>query len=214
MPRFGAVKPTRIEMRSRSIYYHIVFVMLGIGATIFPFNSTWRFAPETASLTVEGTSTVHDWTCEAGSFVAAATAKTDAASAAFQALQSVTFSMPSDALECKNRTMNRKTRNALLSDEHPEVHYQMQKSDVVSSSDDRVELSVSGTLSVAGQDRTVEMTVTATDQDDGSVLVNGSLPLKMTDFGIKPPTALLGTLKTGDEITVHFEVTASQESGA
>jgi hypothetical protein len=31
----------------------------------------------------------------------------------------------------------------------------------------------------------------------------------MTDFGIDPPTALLGTLKTRDEVTVYFDVTVS-----
>ena len=28
----------------------------------------------------------------------------------------------------------------------------------------------------------------------------------MTDYGIKPPTAIFGRLKTGDEVKVNFEL--------
>jgi hypothetical protein len=33
------------------------------------------------------------------------------------------------------------------------------------------------------------------------------VPIKMTDFGIKPPTAIFGTLRTGDEVKVNFALT-------
>jgi hypothetical protein len=34
----------------------------------------------------------------------------------------------------------------------------------------------------------------------------GALKFLMTDFGIKPPVALLGTLRTKNEVEVKFEV--------
>jgi polyisoprenoid-binding protein YceI len=34
--------------------------------------------------------------------------------------------------------------------------------------------------------------------------VSGEINLSMSDFNIVPPTAILGTLKTGDRITVSF----------
>ena len=40
----------------------------------------------------------------------------------------------------------------------------------------------------------------------GKVQFTGSYTLKMTDFSVKPPTAMFGTIKTGDEITVKFNV--------
>jgi len=41
---------------------------------------------------------------------------------------------------------------------------------------------------------------------DGTVIAKGSVPIKMTDYGIKPPTALFGRLKTGDDVKVNFEL--------
>jgi hypothetical protein len=36
----------------------------------------------------------------------------------------------------------------------------------------------------------------------------------MSDFGMKPPTAMLGTVKTGDDVTVRFEWTLGPAAGA
>ena len=49
------------------------------------------------------------------------------------------------------------------------------------------------------------MDFTATTKDvDGSVQVTGSVSMKMSEFGIEPPTAMFGTLTTGDEVTIEF----------
>jgi hypothetical protein len=34
----------------------------------------------------------------------------------------------------------------------------------------------------------------------------------MTDFGVKPPTALLGTLKTDNKVVVKFELVVGPET--
>ena len=43
-------------------------------------------------------------------------------------------------------------------------------------------------------------------QPDGSIALTGSLSLLMTDFGVEPPTAMLGMMKTADQVTVKFEL--------
>ena len=35
----------------------------------------------------------------------------------------------------------------------------------------------------------------------------GAQQVKMTDYGVDPPTALFGVLKTGDAITISFNTT-------
>jgi hypothetical protein len=44
-----------------------------------------------------------------------------------------------------------------------------------------------------------------TERRDGALVVKGQLPILMTDYGIKPPTAMLGMLKTDPKVTVSFE---------
>jgi len=61
-----------------------------------------------------------------------------------------------------------------------------------------------GRLAVAGVERDVVFAL-RTERRDDTLLVSGRLPLLMTDYGITPPKALLGMLKTDPKITVTFE---------
>jgi hypothetical protein len=39
----------------------------------------------------------------------------------------------------------------------------------------------------------------------GKLVFEGSQKIKMTDYGVAPPTALLGVLKTDDDIVLSFK---------
>jgi hypothetical protein len=39
---------------------------------------------------------------------------------------------------------------------------------------------------------------------NNNVTFTGKKTIKMTEFEVEPPTALLGTIKTGDEVTISF----------
>jgi polyisoprenoid-binding protein YceI len=61
-----------------------------------------------------------------------------------------------------------------------------------------------GVLQIAGVDREVALDIT-TERTDGVLHVQGRVQFLMTDFGIKPPTAMLGMLKTDPKVTITFE---------
>ncbi len=64
-----------------------------------------------------------------------------------------------------------------------------------------------GLLTVSGVTRTNRMPVTIQRVGRDKIKVTGSTTLKMTDFGIKPPSPALsiGLIKTGDDVTVRVE---------
>ena len=61
-----------------------------------------------------------------------------------------------------------------------------------------------GMLDVAGVRREITLDL-FTSLRDGKLLVKGTLDLLMTDFGIAPPTAMMGMLKTDPKVTIRFE---------
>jgi polyisoprenoid-binding protein YceI len=69
-----------------------------------------------------------------------------------------------------------------------------------------------GSLTIAGKENKLAMDVTANRLPDGTVKATGMVPIKMTDYGIKPPTAIFGRLKTGDEVKVNFELTVGAKA--
>ncbi|HET7711526.1 MAG TPA: YceI family protein [Thermoanaerobaculia bacterium] len=70
---------------------------------------------------------------------------------------------------------------------------------------------IAGSLTLAGITREIEVTVTAQRISRTLFRIQAMLPLKMTQFGITPPTALLGIVRASDDLTVRFNVTLEAE---
>lgn len=61
-------------------------------------------------------------------------------------------------------------------------------------------------LTIAGVQRTVKMSVTSDLMTDGTRRARGTVPILMTDFGIKPPRPWGGLLRTADRVLIQFEI--------
>ncbi|HNA42827.1 MAG TPA: YceI family protein [Saprospiraceae bacterium] len=66
-----------------------------------------------------------------------------------------------------------------------------------------------GNLTIAGTTKPVTLTATVAAKDGGILHCTGSKTFKMSEYQVEPPTFMFGTVKTGDEITVTFNVDLS-----
>ena len=62
-----------------------------------------------------------------------------------------------------------------------------------------------GMLKIAGVEREIAIDL-KTSSTPAALTITGEVPLLMTDYGIAPPKAMLGMLKTDPKITVTFDV--------
>lgn len=171
-------------------------------------NTTTRFVlTEASTLWVTGTSSLHDWQCDAAQVDGWLDAEVGETLTGIPVAE---ITVRSDALECKNGTMNKKTRNALDADKNSTIRFKLTKAEVVPGTGNVFSVKATGQLTIAGVMRPITTTVAGKVMADGQVRLTGALPITMSDYGIDPPTALLGTLKTGDDVVVHFEVHAIQ----
>lgn len=67
-------------------------------------------------------------------------------------------------------------------------------------------LLVTGDLTMAGQTQRVGVRVHADSSASTYVVWSGQKALKMTDYGMKPPTAMFGALHTADDVLVNFRM--------
>ena len=167
-------------------------------------------SPE-SKLWIEGTSNLHGWSCKATTLDAAV--ELDAAAAAQlavappKALKKVQVKVPVKSIKCGHGGMDDNLYKALKADESPDISYILATFEAApGEAKDSFTLRTVGTLTIAGKENKVSMDVVATRLSDGTVKATGVVPIKMTDFGIKPPTAIFGRLKTGDEVKVNFEL--------
>ncbi len=169
-----------------------------------------------SKLWIEGTSNLHGWSCKAEKFDAAieldAAAVADLATATPKVLKRVEVKVPVKALKCGHGGMDDNLYKALKADETPEISYILATFDAAAGEGDGFTLKTNGTLAIAGKENKLTMDVVAMRLPDGTVKATGMVPIKMTDFGIKPPTAMFGTLRTGDEVKVNFALTVGPKA--
>ncbi len=166
---------------------------------------------DSSRLYIDGTSSMHDWTCEVTEIDGSAEVRRAPNGDVTVAAAAATVSVSS--IECKNGKMNGKLRKALNAESHPVIAFRLTNAtSSVPSSEGRVALTINGKLNVAGVERDIDMPVIVSFSKDGGARFVGSLPLLMSDFGVKPPSAMLGILTTGDAITVRLDVETRAES--
>lgn len=149
---------------------------------------------------VEGTSTVRAYRCESTSVTGSAQA-TSAQLADLATVPRAEVSIPVASLDCRNGTMNGHMRKALKAEQNPTIRLRTGSVQVSPSGAAKI----SGDLTIAGQTRPVSIDGTATSED-GKVRVRGSKRLVMTDFGVQPPTLMMGTMKVAAPVTIGFDV--------
>lgn len=165
---------------------------------------------------LEGTSNMHDWEAIGdridGSVEVEAAFLEDPRSEAVTSLRDggppprVQVMIPVESLESDKRRLNRLMYDSLEAGDHPQIRYTLTSARLVDgeAEGDQVRLATEGELQVAGVTRVLEMEVLVERAAGNQLVVTGSVPLKMTDFGIDPPRALLGMLRTADELTATF----------
>ncbi len=154
-------------------------------------------------LKVEGTSTLHDWDMVSES--ATGTARITIGERQVEELHSLTFEMEVESLKSGRGRMDRNAYSTLESGNHPKITFELRR---VNGIDGRT-ISATGDLTMAGETREIDMEVTYRVRGKG-VRFSGSREITFSEFNIDAPTAMLGTVTTGNEMTISFDVTYSR----
>lgn len=169
-------------------------------------------------LWLEGTSNVKNWTCKATSMEAliaidAASADSRDNIAVSKSLRGVDVIVPVRMLKCGDRHMEANMYTALKAPELPAVSYIVADFELAPTvTDDGLTIEATGKMSIAGMERPVSMTVKTERLPDGTRRARGTVPIRMSDFGIVPPRPWFGMLRTGDKVMVQFEIFVSPQS--
>ena len=183
---------------------------------LFFFLCTFYFASGQAnfritnfSLAIKGTSNLHDWESPAKEVRASGVITFTAG--VLKSIQSLNVEIPVKTIKStKGSIMDNKTYDALKADQFPNINYKLEKVTGLNPRNGIYDVNTSGYLTIAGATNRIDMYVQGKAGADGSITFNGSKKLKMTDYKIKPPTALMGTMTTGDEVEIVFQITLKQ----
>lgn len=166
--------------------------------------------PAESRILIEGTSNVNSFTCEAAAVSGFGLLADNSGSDDVKG----EVEIPVQAFDCENRRMSRDLFEALKGERHPAIRYRLDGVRIVDENPENgaALLEAEGTLWVAGTGRSIRTRVMGDRLANGYLRATGALDFSMSDFGIDPPTAMLGLVRVRDDVTVRFEITATHDS--
>jgi len=180
--------------------FTMAFIATPQAQTIYQIN------PATAiNMKLSGTSTLHKWNMNATSFTGDAQFGFNPANASqLTSIKSLSFSLPVLNLKSNERGLDKNAYKALKSGAYKNIAYKLTTANVQPAIGNKYLVKTTGNLSIAGVTNAIDMNVYCVVNKDATITCTGSEHLKMTDYEVKPPTFMLGAMKTGDDITLDF----------
>jgi hypothetical protein len=199
------------------VYKYTPYVL--IGAVIFlcafsvmPTRAVVSLAPGAADADVKvlGTSNLHDWSMEDKDVTCSARFTYAAGKTVPTSLSAFTFTFPVHSLTSGKSGMDSKAYDAMKAKNGGTIIFTATGSTITPGTGAAFQVKSDGNLTIAGVTKAVVLSAACVVKTDGSVSCTGSNTLLMSDYQIKPPTYMLGALKTGDKLTIDFTMTVKK----
>jgi hypothetical protein len=169
-----------------------IILFLGLLPTVL-LSQSYSADLSKSKITIAGTSSLHDWE---------STVEQLQLSATVDASGSITIdgSVPVKSIKSGKSIMDGKTYDALNADEFAEI---MIKGTQLNIEENQVTGEVQVTIKGISNTYKVQSSGTITDN---TFQVNGSIDIDMTSFDIEPPTAMFGSLTTGKDVVINYQI--------
>ena len=177
----------------------LLFLLFNVSAQV-KYNKTANL-----DLTVSGTSTLHDWDMKSsqGSFEATFVLNN---TGAISSISGLSFSTPSNALKSGHDAMDKNAYKALKIDKTASINYIATSATVTPLSTADFLVKSQGKLTIAGVTLDTEISATCKINSDKTISIMGSKKISMKEFGMAPPSFMMGTIKTGNDVTLKFDL--------
>ena len=125
-------------------------------------------------------------------------------------LQNAIIELKASNFVCDNKVMTNEFYTAIKGDSFPNISVEFHEftlnQDVAIA---RYQENIASSISIllAGEKLTYNHQLSSLEVSEDELTLKGQLKVLMTEFGIKPPTAMMGMIQTGDQITIEFSIT-------
>ncbi|SHJ97416.1 YceI-like domain-containing protein [Epilithonimonas mollis] len=175
---------------------NLIKLTLAIGTLGFAqLSNAQKLSIQSSNIKIDGTSTLHDWNMTS-------TQATFSGNASGTTINDVKFVLKTTSLKSKETAMDKNAYKSLEASKYPDITF------TTASLPTSGTATISGNLTITDATKNIKFPVTVT-KNGNSYIIKGSTKLKMSAFGIKPPSFMMGTIKTGDEITININISAT-----
>ncbi|MEQ8473221.1 MAG: YceI family protein [Marinoscillum sp.] len=159
-------------------------------------GNQWSFMADASNsiMDIHGTSSVHDWTSHVEKFTVAGVINDNS-------ITGLEVVVNTQSIKSGKSIMDDKTYEALGAKTHPTIKFTASTLPIQNGT-----IKGTGQLTLAGVTKPIPLQAATSTMTDGSLKVTGKVNVNMAEFGIEPPTAMFGTLTTGAEVTIEYQL--------
>jgi polyisoprenoid-binding protein YceI len=180
-----------------------IILLLAISA--LALNAQVKYHASYSSVSIAGTSTFHDWDMTSEKANCDIALNFDGAN--ITGFSSLIFTVDAASLKSHHSGMDKDAYKALNSDKYPEISFASSYANIRPNGTNSYLTRAKGKLTIAGVSKDIWIFGVATvNPADMTVQATGSAKLKMSEFNVEPPRFMFGAVKTGDEVTVKFNL--------
>jgi polyisoprenoid-binding protein YceI len=183
----------------------VAIVMLMLSPQVI-MAQTYKLNPgKDVLVKVNGTSNVHDWSMTATGIESQGTFKFNSRDEMID-VTALKFTVLAKSLKSEKSSMDSRTYKSINADVFPKINYQLTFATVTMVQANKYSIQTTGNLTIAGKTQTISMKVTALVNADHSISCRGTEKIMLTDYGIAPPSFMLGAMKVGNDLTISFNL--------
>ncbi len=166
-----------------------------------------------SAMKLSGTSTLHKWDMNASVFSSKASFDFKSGSTTeLASLKSLVFALAVANLSSGEKGLDKNAYKALNAKQFKDISYKLTSATVSSEGSSKYLIKAHGELTIAGVTKEIVMDVHCMVNADGTIACTGTETLNMTDYQVKPPTFMLGAMKTGDALTLDFTMVYKKQA--
>jgi polyisoprenoid-binding protein YceI len=192
-------------------FFHFAFVSLLLWAGAAYYAETTYYIDAGSKLTLEGSSNVNKFTCACNDQFPQSTLRFEL----FEEGKSAKFSnamltLRTKSLDCGNAQMNKDMYKTLRADQHPHIKIELTRTQLLEAStlstSEWTPLKATSALTISGVKKPVVFEVKAKKVGKDRIRLTASREVLMSDYGIEPPTAMLGLIKVNNAIRLNLDL--------
>jgi hypothetical protein len=192
---------------------NIKFLIAMLISTIIFSNQSFGQVKYTAKgkseFVLTGTSTMHDWEMTSSSATCDATFTSDA-TGKLTGLTNMSFKTPAKSLKSGKGAMDKNAYKALKADSNPDISAVLTSATIKTTDNKNYTITSQVKLNIAGKSVNTTLVSNAKINADNTISVSGEKKIAMTDYDMKPPSFMLGSVKTGNDVVLKYNITLSK----
>lgn len=179
----------------KSILLTVILITLS-----FQANAQRNYSMAKSTFEVAGTSNIHDWVMK--STEGNGTANLTVSDSKLIDINSLTITLLAESIKSSKGSMDDVAYETLETKTYKNIKYVLKSANKVNETT----WNLTGTYTIAGTSREYKTLVNVA-AGNGTFVIKGSNQITFADFGMSPPTAAMGVVRAGKELTVMFNIT-------